>query len=304
MPNTICNNIAYLNSLDQKQRFQILNSPPVRYDNLKTNPYVSVNPTTGANLTKYDLDMRRKAEILKYNSNRMSTQTNSLTKSQRFSQAVNGSYQRRTYSQMYIDQNSKNGTILNVCPIVKTSSTASDVPGPPIMLYEDPAVPLYNLVNDANDPTYGIINQNINTDIMTWNNTKPVSVPLTTGNAIITSIYVLNTQLPTYNFTITTPVSVSITGQLQTGIKSPYSEIAGLKITINKVIVTVNYSYSSVPLNPLTSFSLFSAPRSLTFDFNMNSTKSTYTANAYLGLLTISNLILPVQKGFIYDIST
>ena len=86
MSNNICTNPAYINSLDQKKRFQLFNIPPVRYNNLTVNPYLSINPSTGVPFTKFDLDMRRKVEILKYASTRMSTQTNSLTKAQKFTQ--------------------------------------------------------------------------------------------------------------------------------------------------------------------------------------------------------------------------
>ena len=299
MSNNVCNNVAYLNSIDQKRRFQLLNIPPVRYDNLATNPYEKINPTTGRLITKYDLDMRRKAEILKYSSNRMSTQTNSLTKSQKFSQAVTGSYQSRTYSQTYIDANTTNG-VLNTCPMVKTSTTESDVPGPPILLYEDPNVPIYNLENTATGQTYGIINQYVNPYTMIWNNTVLVNVPNVTGNSTITSIYVLQPNTPTLNFTITTPISIYLTGRLAPGSLSCISTNA-LTINISNLKINVNYSFSSVTLNPATTISLVNSPR-ITMDVNVNTQMPTFTASCYLGLLTISNLILPVQKGYIYDI--
>jgi hypothetical protein len=70
-PLDVCSNTAYLNSINQKTRFQIFNIPANRYNNLANNPYQTLNPNTGQNYTKYEVDMRRKAEILKYNSNRM-----------------------------------------------------------------------------------------------------------------------------------------------------------------------------------------------------------------------------------------
>ena len=299
MSNNVCNNVAYLNSIDQKHRFALLNVPPVRYDNLATNPYNLINPSTGVKYTKYDLDMRRKSEILKYSSNRMSTQTNSLTKAQKYAQAVVGSYQSRTYSQMYIDKNSTNG-ILNPCPTVKKPTTASDVPGPPILLYDDPNVPLYNLVNDADGPTYGIINQDINTYTMVWNNTFPVNVSNITGNSTITSIYVLYPTTVTLNYTITTPVSIYITGNLLSGALG-FNSTNAFTLSTQSINLNVNYSYSSVTLSPATTISFTNSP-SLTFDISVNKQNPNYSASCYLGLLTISNLILPVQKGFIYDI--
>jgi hypothetical protein len=245
------------------------------------------------------LDMRRKAEILKYSSNRMGTQTNNLTKAQKYAQAVVGSYQNRTYSQTYINENSTNGR-LNTCPIVKKSTTASDVPGPPILLYEDPNVTLYNLVNDADGPTYGLINQDVYPYTMMWNNTVPVNVANITGNSTITSIYILQPNTPTFNYTITTPVSITLTGNLTAESVSCNSRNA-LSLSIRGVNINVNYSFTSVPLNPSTTISFINPP-SLTLDVSLNRQRPTYTASCYFGLLQISNLILPVQKGFIYDI--
>jgi hypothetical protein len=292
MSDNICTNTAYLNSIDQKRRFQIVNIPPVRYDNLASNPYQK-------GYTKYDLDMRRKAEILKYSSNRMPTQTNSLTKAQRLSQAVKGTYQSRTYSRMYLDKNTKNG-VLNTCPIVKTPSSACDVPGPPILLYEDPSVPLYNLVNDTDGAAFGIINQDKDPMPMVWNNTFPTNVILN-DNKTITSIYILNADTPSYNFNIKTPVVVKISGNLTTASQTYQNDPGGLRVTINKATVNVKYSYNDVTLSPTTTCQFETAPN-LSFNITLNPQHTSYSATCYLGLLNISNLILPVQKGFIYDI--
>ena len=51
--------------------------------------------------TKEQLDMRRKAEILKYAGNRMNTKTNDLTKTGRFTQIITGKYQSRSYTTTY-----------------------------------------------------------------------------------------------------------------------------------------------------------------------------------------------------------
>jgi hypothetical protein len=302
MSNNVCNNVAYLNSIDQKRRFQLLNIPPVRYDNLATNPYNQINPTTGVRITKFDLDMRRKSEILKYSSNRMSTQTNSLTKAQKYTQAISGSYKSRTYSQTYIDDNTTNG-VLNTCPRVMKPTTASDIPGPPILLYEDPQIPLYNFAGELDKPIYGIINQELNIYPMMWNNTVPVNVQNTdsiSGNSTITSIYILQPNSPTLNYTITTPISIYLTGSLKPEYTS-YNQANAISINIQSPKINVNYSFTSVTLNPSPTI-IFTTSPPLTLDISVNAQKSTYTASCYLGLLTISNLILPVQKGFIYDI--
>ena len=48
----ICNDAAYQNMIIQKKRFQLLNIPPSRYDNLANNPYVITYPGTQTKFTK------------------------------------------------------------------------------------------------------------------------------------------------------------------------------------------------------------------------------------------------------------
>jgi hypothetical protein len=100
-----------------------------------------VSPYTNANLTKFDLDMRRKAEVLKHTGPQKSNQVNKLTKAQLFAQVIRGysptqKLMSKHYSQSQMDfcDSSMN--------LVLTSS--SDVPGPIRSLYLDQNIPLYN----------------------------------------------------------------------------------------------------------------------------------------------------------------
>ena len=304
----VCNDIAYLNSIDQKQRFQLLNIPPVRYNNFATNPYVKRNPITGLFFTKPDLDMRRKVEILKYDSNRMSTQTNSLTKANRYVQAVNGSFQRRTYSQIYLQQNLDASGVLNACPPVQTPSSACDVPGPAIFLYEDDNVPLYNYGTNAAD-AYGIENQAPNPYPFYWNyigysNVSNVYNSATTNYSTFTTLYVVYTDTPSYTFSIQTPISLRITGQLQTGVIQNYTDVSAIRISINSISINVKYSYTDVTLSPSPTV-IYEHDKTgvpITMGITLNNTSRVFTATAYLGLLQINNLQLPTQRGYIYDI--
>jgi hypothetical protein len=110
-----------------------------------------------------ELNMRRKAEVLKYKGNE-----NKLTKKQQWSRIINGNgpLGKKTWaSQNDLGSNpniygltpttSGNGTSLNLCaPTEATSSsikcspsTASDVPGPEVLLCYDPSVPLVGYGN-------------------------------------------------------------------------------------------------------------------------------------------------------------
>jgi hypothetical protein len=307
--NDVCNDIAYLNSIDQKQRFQLLNIPPVRYDNFATNPYAKRNPGTGLFFTKPDLDMRRKVEILKYDSNRMSTQTNSLTKANKYAQAVSGSLQRRTYSQIYLQQNLDASGVLKPCPPVQTPSSSCDVPGPTIFLYEDDNVPLYNYGTNAAD-AYGIENQVDNPYPFYWNYVSYSNVAnpyssSTTNYSTFTNIYIVYTDTPSYTFSIRTPISFAITGQLQSGIIQNYTDVsAGIRISINSISVNVKYSYTNVTLaNPPTI--LYEHGKTgvpIDMGITLTNTSRVFNASVYLGVLEINNLQLPTQRGYIYDI--
>jgi hypothetical protein len=103
--------------------------------NLQNSPYdlSFANPP----FTQSQLDMRRKAEILKYNSTQKNTQTNAPTKKEVFSQIMRGSYK-----QCNVDTRS-----------TLVSTTASNIPGRPMYLFEDTNVPLYNYRNNL---TFGI----------------------------------------------------------------------------------------------------------------------------------------------------
>jgi hypothetical protein len=98
---------------------------------LQSSPY----PT----YTQYQLDMRRKVEILKYKSNQQNSKANTLTKSQNFSKAMTST---KTLSQATLDKINANmcDSLINV----PTPSSSCDVPGPIITLFYDGNVPLYN----------------------------------------------------------------------------------------------------------------------------------------------------------------
>ena len=314
--NNVCDDTAYLNSINQKSRFQLLNIPPVRYNNLSTNPYTQINPTTGKVFTKDDLDMRRKVEILKYSSNRMSTQTNNLTNAQRFAQLVRGRYQQRTYSQSFIQENTDENGLLQVCPpgtIIKTPSTASGIPGPPIYLYEDYNVPLYNF-NTNIDSAYGIQNQEVNPYIKVWDFVRlsNIACPFinnSTTYSTFTNIYIMNTtDTPSYTYNITTPISLYIAGTLKDGVTAPYNDSHALRINISSVSVNVKYSYSNVSLNPAPTIQyehgLSSGSIPIDISINIPDGQRIFYGNCYLGLLNINNINLLTEKGYIYDIES
>jgi hypothetical protein len=96
-------------------------------------------------VTQQQLNMRRKAEILKYNSTKSSTQTNGITKNQLFSKIVTTNYRPCS-----VDANNK-----------PMPTNASNIPGPVMYLFENPNVKLYNYKNVTLDRISGNSNTNI-----------------------------------------------------------------------------------------------------------------------------------------------
>ena len=190
-----CNSEAYKNAIQQRNRAKFYNVPPPRYNNLANNPYLKTNPSTGLLFTNYDLTMRRKAEVLKYSNSSSSTKTNNLTKRQQWAQIVRGNSSLQN-SQAYINSNP------TPCPqtIVYTSSTASGVPVPPVLLYEDDNVPLYNYINSATqDGNYGIQNSLPTTTL--WNiypefNSSTIFTTLAIQSNIVNSYYTYSVSIP------------------------------------------------------------------------------------------------------------
>ena len=128
-------NNAFFNYCLQRQ-YRQEQPAPIRTE-LQPSPYPA--------FTEYQLNMRRKFEILKYSPTTMSTQTNSDTKSQKWSKLVQTTSNKKTCT-------------INDNIFVPTSS--SDVPGPIINLYYEPNVPLYNYavkVNALGNDTTNII---------------------------------------------------------------------------------------------------------------------------------------------------
>ncbi len=172
--------------------------PLVRFN--PVSPYSNIATGLSTNITTEQLNMRRKAEILKYESNRMPNQTNNLTKKQKWSRLV---------TQPSRDKPRPAVTNPANCPTnIPVSSTASGVPGLPIMLYEDPDIPLYNYIV-TRTYAYNIPNEN-----GYWETTVNTNAGLYSG--IGTSVFTLNIlpsiDRPQYTFGMNIPLGLHVEG--------------------------------------------------------------------------------------------
>jgi len=260
---------------NQRRRQQLFNQHPVRVE-LQPSPYQN-------GYTQRQLDMRRKVEILKYNPILQGNQTNSLTKAERWAQIVNGATQRRSAIASPAGQ--------SLCPdddYLHIPTTSSDVPGPAIELYLEDGVPLYNYIKTG-DPYSELPPET----------PDPWSISFTMDNVAnensdnpLLSLYIRDIEdSTTYDtYTLTTPVCYSISGTCTT-IPSGV-----LKLTDNNFQFKMLYGTSDVLVEtPIITFN--------PIDVNIIlSSTGAFSAKVFVGMLTVSNIVIQPQYRFIYDL--
>jgi len=263
----------------QRSRKATLIPPPQRLE-LQKSPYVGPDAHT-----QYALDMRRKAEILKYAT--MQTQTNSLTKAQRFAQLVNGSSQRRNYSSELL-QGIVEGTLSceNLNNNVPTSTASCDIPGPEMMITLDPTVPLYNYV--INRDPYSILPVEDTRQYITYIQTD-IAISSTSPTELFV-LYIDNNILnPQTTFQFTLPFTIQTTPA-----SSTMSVIATfVYVYYNSTLLATNdtngaYTNGVAPL-------IKTVPTVLT-------PYSSPVLGFSTGVLSVSNLSLYTNPGYILDV--
>jgi hypothetical protein len=249
-------------------------------------PYLDLNNTNpnAKHYTQDQLNMRRKAEILKYNN---PSQSNRFTKKQLFAQLVNGNSPIKNPQ-------------ANTCntDMIPTPSYACGVPGPVTYFIRDTTIPLYNYkTNTASYAVSNIQNDKLWT-ILTENNvffSSQVNTKLFT--------LIINEQIDSraYHFTFQTPIGLYLTGSTTTTI--PSIDISNISYGITAVYANVLYNEDKVdyitsptvpPMStiPVALFDISFIPQPLLREFNMI---------YYAGMLTVSNIGLYTSPGYVYD---
>ena len=105
-----------------------------------------------------------------------------------------------------------------------------------------------------------------------------------------------------YNFNIQTPIGLFFNGVAASG---NIINIAGISTVVNSINVKVYYNNELVTLQKTPTIQY--TPSTLSFDLSMNSSNSSINLNTfqgiqYVGMLSISNLYLYTQPGYVYDI--
>jgi len=273
-----CNTIQ--NALDQRRKMQLLNIPPTRYT--PVSPYPQY--------TLFQLNMRRKVEILKYSASNSNSKTNNFTKSERWAQLISGNYQRRTISQYDIVKSAENNNVIDCSAndLIPIPSSSSGIPGPTVYLYEDPAIPLYNY-NVVR--SYSILDEK---NDQKWNTNPYNDIVCISGNETLITLLGIRQYIdkPTYVFNIQTSVGIYVSGTINsTGYSSPISfSVTDIKCNI--------YYNDDVILTPTV---IYSGLTNLNLNIQ-NSQMGQFNASIYVGNITIDNFTLSTVNNMVYDI--
>jgi hypothetical protein len=294
----------------QKRNLALFNIPYNRFE-LTNSPYPSYS--------QFQLNMRRKAEIFKYNSSQQNTKANGLTKKQKYAY-LSSNISVGGISQHRINQTDAPNGVCLPDQLKPTSTTACGVPGAPMMLQYDPAVPLYNYGNYKENRTYAIIYKE-NTVIYSQYTKNIVeyivadldyvypdaSLSYQTYTTQLGSIIINSTNENTYNFNISTPIAIWFKGSVNSGY-----DINGNRIVKPAILSTdhLDFRITGVELqiyyNDTLAFPLNGGPTlTHTFtdcSFNLSTAVGGFYGVQYVGMLNINNLILRTSPNSIYSL--
>lgn len=288
MPLSLTSTIALCN---QRKQQQLLNIPPSRIE--------TVSPYENSKVTKFELDMRRKAEVLLYNQG--NTKTNPLTKNQKWAQVVNGKSPPVSKSFLNPTKESDSYQVLknwNNKINIPTASSACNVPNDYInnvnQLVYDPSIVLYNYINPVLTRSYGILNPALDTSVIRYMNYKDINTNISSNYISIVEFtdladdgyYTLSLNNIPLAFQISGDVSINGSGANTGDIK-----ISGYKLNIyyNSKLVT-----STDPI-----FNLYP---SSTYTINIPSSKvDTFSGIFFIGYLDITNIIIYGTPGYVYN---
>ena len=274
----------------QRTKLQLFNEPIIRLE-LQKNPYDKY--------TKTQLDMRRKAEILKYAPIQQTNQTNNVTKKQKWTQLVNGSIQQPT-QQALVDIS--NG---HICPndrLIPTPTSSCDVPGPVMYLIDDETIPLYNYATNVD--AYAVDNATIFTPYsVSYNSniicspevdTQLASILINQGNNSITS---------TFSFTI--PLAIYISGKIDA---SAVHFTNTVTVNISNIVANVYFNNTIInSSDPTKNPKIYSTQPIITTNnnpviFDVSGRSGNFSAVQYVGTVTVSNIYLNNNNKTVYTL--
>ena len=268
-----------------QQRFltQLYNIPPNRIT--PDNPYAS------GSFTKHQLDMRRKTEILKYSANKSSTQTNNLTKKEKYALFARGGMLR-------VGANITNNPInCSLDDTIPTPTSSCNVPGPVTYLTYDSTVPLYNysgfnarpyseIAQDYSKPWQFVVLPNI----LVYDN----------GTSVIHHLIINNTiSKSAYEYTVTVPFGISVAG-IVPAYNATTSAFSGtVKVSLIDAILKIYFNKNNLVKN-INASNLTNFDVSLNIPANLTSSPKPFSMNQFIGNITFRNVNLYTTPSYVY----
>lgn len=260
------------------QRTQQIRMSSLLYKNRLevVDPYLEINPSSGNPWTPFDLNMRRKAEILKYNNNAGDT-----SGSIRNTRAGRWAYTVRNRTPTAVNQ--------ITCPantIGPLHVSRSDVPpgGDTDYLVYDNSVPLYHFTNPINNRTYDTNNTIlIPTQQVVLESDSAVQIPNQSFGRVATFMYTSIVSQPLCTIDVRIPLCLEI---LATNVQNststyPITVLPTVDLCYNDRVVasqstpTISYSWSAINL-------IFPSPASSNTSFNIKK---------YIGYVTVTGIV-------------
>lgn len=267
----------------QRLLTQLYNIPPNRIT--PENPYLS------GRFTKQQLDMRRKTEILKYSANKSSTQTNNLTKKERYALFARGGMVR---SGANVATDTVNCSLDDTIP---TPTSSCNVPGPVTYLTYDSTVPLYNY-SGFNTRPYSEIAEDYSKQ---WQFVVlPNIIVYDNGTSIIHYLIINNTISKTaYDYTVTIPFGISVAGIVPAYNATHPAFFGTVKVSLIDAILKVYFNKNNLVKN-MNASSLTNFDVSLNIPANLTSSPKPFSMTQFIGNITFSNLNLYTSPSYVY----
>ena len=249
------------------------------------------NPYTSNKYTKLQLDMRRKAEVLKYSANKSSAQTNNLTKKEKFSLLVKGGIP--SPSQKMMNNQDANCAADKLIP---TPTSSCDVPGPVQYLYDDKTVPLYkfSVFNTRTYPNY------VPTNMDPWQFVVLSNTVIYTNQRQNVYYLIINKLInrPQYTYSIKTPIGLIVSGSVPPSYVRPPDFSGNFVINLQSASLAVYYNNALVKTVPASSVANYNM--TVNVPLNPGSTSKSFSATQFVGNLNFNNLQLYTSPTYVY----
>lgn len=265
---------------------------------LEIDPLPTTTISGGQPVSINDLNMRRKAEILQYNPNRQSNQTNSATKTQKFALLVNAPPRINNWNRIADTANQADPNCSDDLTPVPTSS--SDVPGPIMNLIYNRNIPLYNYLNPVQTRGYGSVTNVLPNSEFQFNyesnifiSDKSVAYASRDPMTLITAYFPdLNQQTENVPLTFTIPFGIYIRGIINTTYNS------NITIGINNISLGIYLNDGLIQ-----TFSTYQNNcGNIIFNLNGFSQNTVFGLTKYLGNISVTNSYVNINKSMIYTI--